>query len=114
MPKKSQTPTITVQIEANRSHADTLTMPNIWAIGDVQGCYDQLESLLEHPEIRDDPNCKLWFAGDIINRGKGSLKTIIDEIVDLYSGTNASLNFEKIKGTSQLIESTLAILNFSR
>lgn len=76
MPKKPQTPTITVQIDANRTHADTLTMPNIWAIGDVQGCYDQLESLLEHPEIRDDPNCKLWFAGDIINRGKGSLKTI--------------------------------------
>ncbi|SUA57318.1 MULTISPECIES: symmetrical bis(5'-nucleosyl)-tetraphosphatase [Oligella] len=51
-------------------------MPNIWAIGDVQGCYQQLESLLNHPEIRNDPNCKLWFAGDIINRGKDSLKTL--------------------------------------
>jgi bis(5'-nucleosyl)-tetraphosphatase (symmetrical) len=52
------------------------SMPNIWAIGDVQGCYQQLESLLNHPEIRNDPDCKLWFAGDIINRGKGSLKTL--------------------------------------
>lgn len=52
------------------------TTPNIWVIGDVQGCYQQLQSLLNHPEIRDDPNCKLWFAGDIINRGKGSLETL--------------------------------------
>lgn len=51
-------------------------MPNIWAIGDVQGCYEQLVALLNHPEIRQDPHCKFWFAGDIINRGPGSLKTL--------------------------------------
>lgn len=49
---------------------------NIWAVGDVQGCYEQLDSLLEHPEIRNDPNAKIWFAGDIINRGPGSLETL--------------------------------------
>lgn len=56
--------------------------PNIWVIGDVQGCYLQLESLLNHPEIRDDPDCKIWFAGDIINRGRNSLKTL-KRIMDL-------------------------------
>lgn len=76
MPKKSQTSTTPNQFEKSNSNFNALNMPNIWAIGDIQGCYDQLDSLLNHPEIKDDPNCKLWFAGDIINRGKGSLKTL--------------------------------------
>lgn len=78
MPKKAQSLTTQNPHEQSLSTSSTSTptMPNIWAVGDVQGCYDQLESLLDHPEIRDDPNCKLWFAGDIINRGKGSLKTL--------------------------------------
>ncbi len=75
MSKKAQTSTIPARIEQSSSF-NTLSVPNIWAIGDIQGCYDQLNSLLNHPEIKDDPNCKLWFAGDIINRGKGSLKTL--------------------------------------
>lgn len=76
MPKKPQKSTSNNLFEQNSLSPTTLTMPNIWAIGDVQGCYDQLESLLNHPEIKNDPDCKLWFAGDIINRGKGSLKTL--------------------------------------
>lgn len=76
MPKKAQTSTTPNQIEKSSSSLNTLSMPNIWAVGDIQGCYDQLKSLLNHPEIKGDPNCKLWFAGDIINRGKGSLKTL--------------------------------------
>lgn len=51
-------------------------MPTIWAIGDVQGCCSALEELLEQPEIKKDPNCTFWFAGDLINRGPNSLKTL--------------------------------------
>lgn len=69
-------------MDNNSLNSTPPVMPNIWAIGDVQGCYQQLESLLNHPEIRNDPNCKLWFAGDIINRGKDSLKTL-KRIMDL-------------------------------
>ncbi len=46
-----------------------------YAIGDIQGCTEQLQALLEH--IRFDPlSDKLWLAGDLINRGPDSLGTL--------------------------------------
>lgn len=46
-----------------------------YAIGDIQGCYDSLQSLLALIEF--DPKVDtLWLAGDIINRGPKSLKTL--------------------------------------
>ena len=43
-----------------------------FAIGDLQGCYDELMDLLE--QIRFDPGRdRLWFTGDLINRGPQSL-----------------------------------------
>ena len=46
-----------------------------WAIGDLQGCYDATQRLLE--AIRFDPACdRLWLVGDLVNRGGQSLQTL--------------------------------------
>ncbi len=55
----------------------------IWAIGDLQGCYDPFRRLLD--EIHFDPDSdKLWLTGDLVNRGPKSLKTLrfVREISD--------------------------------
>jgi bis(5'-nucleosyl)-tetraphosphatase (symmetrical) len=47
----------------------------IYAIGDVQGCFEPLQQLLR--AIRFNPTQDtLWFTGDLVNRGPQSLETL--------------------------------------
>jgi len=46
-----------------------------WAIGDIQGCFSAFQKLLQ--KIQFDPRYDtLWLAGDVVNRGDGSLETL--------------------------------------
>jgi bis(5'-nucleosyl)-tetraphosphatase (symmetrical) len=47
----------------------------VYAIGDVQGCDDELGELLQRIAFRADRD-RLWFTGDIVNRGPRSLAAL--------------------------------------
>ncbi len=47
----------------------------VWAVGDIQGCFDALKALLEKIDFNPEED-ELWVAGDLVNRGDKSLETL--------------------------------------
>lgn len=46
----------------------------IYSIGDVQGCFDELQALLA--SVKFAKGDRLWFVGDLVNRGPKSLEVV--------------------------------------
>jgi bis(5'-nucleosyl)-tetraphosphatase (symmetrical) len=47
----------------------------IFAVGDIQGCYDDLRRLLDRLDFNPAED-RLWLTGDLVNRGPKSLETL--------------------------------------
>jgi len=45
-------------------------------VGDVQGCADELETLLGRAEAKFGTAFALWIVGDVVNRGPGNLRAL--------------------------------------
>jgi len=76
----------------------------IYAIGDIHGCSKPFDDILE--KINFDLNHdQLWLVGDLVNRGKNSLK-VIKKIISLKDNVKAVLGNHDLYLLSVLAEIT--------
>ena len=57
---------------------------SVYAVGDVQGCYDDLMVLLDHIHFNEQLD-QLWFVGDLVNRGPKNLQTVRFSVLPLFT-----------------------------
>jgi len=84
-----------------------------YAIGDLQGCGDEFDSLLERLKF-DPARDALWLVGDLVNRGPRSLhvlrrvRSLGDSVVSVLGNHDLHLLAVALVGAKQKRQDTLA------
>ena len=81
----------------------------VYAIGDLQGCYDPFRHLLDEIDFDPDDDT-LWLTGDLVNRGPKSLKTL--RFVKSLGGSVVTVYFAAggLRGTAPIHLMQLVVL----
>ena len=67
-------------------------MTTVWVIGDIQGCDTELGLLLDAIQQKQgNQPYRLWFCGDLVNRGPDSVK-VLRRIKNLKNARIVELN----------------------
>ena len=75
-----------------------------WAIGDIQGCMDELQRLLAAIDF-EPARDRLWLVGDLVNRGPRSLDVLrwargLDHAITCVLGNHDLHLLQRVAGTA--------------
>lgn len=89
--EKADRPAFSADVEENHRRIDACSWENIYVVGDVHGCAEELNALLERLSPSDDE--LVVFVGDLVNKGPDS-----EAVVRIVSETE---NAVSVRGNNE-------------
>jgi len=85
-------PAFSDAVEGNHLRIDADSWENIYVVGDVHGCIEELESLLER--LSPSGNELVLFVGDLVNKGPDS-EAVVQRVMRMDNGLTVRGNNEQ-------------------